>query len=643
MLEIVCFDISAIFILFILFVSLSKGKLIQDRTNRKLLILIAVTFVAAIFDIAANAINYLRPAMYVSVEYICVGAYHIARSASYLLYCTYIISITDTRHRVSKTVIRFAELIPVILITLIVCTTPMNRMVYYIDENGGYIRGAVFGILYILAAVYSAHALYFITINRGIIGIKRAVSLASCSFFSLAASYIQYTKPQYVVDILGFTLSLLFIVLFIENPVDKTESISSLFSYPTYTQDIRRTFFNRKELDVIHINIVNHTSLEQMFSYSNYCEVVKKLSLRLSDINSKYDGRLYHLKGGKFRVLLDDYDLERTEKYAKELLSGFGGDMTLNDMEFNVAISIMISQCPKDFDTADEFLGFAGTAGNYEEAGKIVYTKDLVKEKNFDLNNNIGKVIEKGFTSGGYEVYYQPIYCESSGKYVSAEALIRLNDDKYGVIYPDRIIPAAEQNGNINKLGMFVIEEVCKLIKSDDFKKTDLKHVSVNLSVTQCLQRNLADQIIGVLKRYDVDPSCISFEITESLASDNQKTFTENINKLAEYGIKLALDDYGTGYSNIITLTNLPIYAVKFDREFVNAKEESRLEDILINSIEMVESLGKTIVAIGVEDEKLLSKLRDAGCDYIQGYYYAKPMRRIPFINFCKDNKVKEQ
>ena len=226
---------------------------------------------------------------------------------------------------------------------------------------------------------------------------------------------------------------------------------------------------------------------------------------------------------------------------------------------------------------------------------------------------------------------------------MSAEALIRLNDDKYGMIYPDRIIPAAEQNGNINKLGMLVIEEVCKLIKSDDFKKTDLKHVSVNLSVIQCLQRNLADQIIGVLKRYDVDPSCISFEITESLASDNQKTFTENINKLAEYGIKLALDDYGTGYSNIITLTNLPIYAVKFDREFVNAKEESRLEDILINSIEMVESLGKTIVAIGVEDEKLLSKLRDAGCDYIQGYYYAKPMRRISFINFCKDNKVKEQ
>ena len=642
MLQVLSFDICALAMLVILMFATEFGRTTYDAGSRRLFALLATTMLAAIFDISANIHNGQQTQ--VIVNYICSGMYHIFRCGSFYLYISYIIAITGTRHRMKNTVIRAGRFIPFLAIVLITVTTPFNKLFYYYGDDNMYIRSTLFNVIYVCSAVYAIYALCFIIKNIPIIGYKKSASLASCAVLSLIASLVQYDRPYIVVDILGFTTSLLFIVLFVDNPGDKIESVSRLMRYQAYVKDLKTAAYTSKPIDVIHINVRNHKRIEEMLSYSRYVELIRELAAKLSSINSsfKYQGSLYYLRNGGYRVVLGENNLARTYEMANLICEAFNGYVSIGEMDVAVESSVNITELPQDFTLIEEFLQFGPVAEEFENAGDITYTSDMLKDKSVKMRKNIEKLVEKGIVSGGFEVYYQPIYNTKTGKFTEAEALLRLIDEDRNLILPEVFIPVAEQNGSIMELGSIVIQEVCALLNSDEIKDTGLERISINLSVIQCLQKDLAEEIIKLLDRNGISHDRIMFEITESLATDNQKVFDSNILKLSEAGIAIALDDYGTGYSNITTLSTMPLDTVKFDKSFVNTEGNERLDTILLNSIEMVKSIDKSIVIEGVEDEALSKKFMNLGCDYIQGYCYSRALRRERFVEFLRENNIND-
>lgn len=261
---------------------------------------------------------------------------------------------------------------------------------------------------------------------------------------------------------------------------------------------------------------------------------------------------------------------------------------------------------------------------------------------NYNMLTNISKQVEQGLVNNRFEVFYQPIYNVAEKKFTAAEALLRLHDEDNHIWEPAIFLPAAEQNGAIVELGKYVMDEVCTFLESPEIKKTDIKRISINLSVVQCLQKDLASQVISTIERYGVDPYSIIFEITESLASDNQKTFEDNIRTLSDAGIEFSLDNYGTGYSNITTMSTLPLLAIKFDGSFANTDGNERLNAVFENSMEMVRALDRKVLIEGVEDEYQARRLKKLGCDYLQGTYFAKPMTLKRLINFFESGEYKK-
>jgi EAL domain-containing protein (putative c-di-GMP-specific phosphodiesterase class I) len=237
----------------------------------------------------------------------------------------------------------------------------------------------------------------------------------------------------------------------------------------------------------------------------------------------------------------------------------------------------------------------------------------------------------------GFKVFYQPIRDAATGEYHSCEALLRLYDEDYGFISPEEFIPRAEKSGLIIEIGEYVFEEVCKTIRSRKFEELGIDYVEINLSAVQCIQRDLRDKLQIIMKRYHVKPEMINLEITETAAAHTPEILLKNMQDLAAAGFELSLDDYGSGYSNMSYMLNLPFKMIKIDKYIVWAAfSDKRAEKALEATIRMIKSIGMTVLAEGVETPEQAEWLTASGCDFLQGFYYSRPIPKKEFLEIMK-------
>ena len=199
-------------------------------------------------------------------------------------------------------------------------------------------------------------------------------------------------------------------------------------------------------------------------------------------------------------------------------------------------------------------------------------------------------------------------------------------------------IPEAEKNGSIHKIGSFVFESVCDLIASEEFEALGLHYIEINLSVVECMREMLADEIIETLAQFGVSHDKINLEITETFAASSQKVMEENIRKLTEAGISFSLDDFGTGYSNMQSIALLPLAITKLDKTFASLENNERMTVVVEHSIDLIKALQMKIVVEGVENKEMLERFSSLGCEYIQGYYFSRPLPREDFVKFIKEH-----
>lgn len=237
----------------------------------------------------------------------------------------------------------------------------------------------------------------------------------------------------------------------------------------------------------------------------------------------------------------------------------------------------------------------------------------------------IEKAIELAIDRDTIEVYYQPIFNTEKQCYTSAEALVRLNDELLGYISPEIFIPIAEKNGMILKLGTMIFEKVCRFISEENLKDTTIEYIEVNVSVVQCMQQNFVEELIEIMDYYHIAPEQINLEVTETAAVNSISILQENIEKLHAKGISFSLDDYGSGYSTLGYLHQLPFQIIKLDKLMVwDAFENERAGITLKFTVGMLKELKVRIVAEGVETQEQQMHLTGIGCDYLQGWYYSK-------------------
>ena len=359
----------------------------------------------------------------------------------------------------------------------------------------------------------------------------------------------------------------------------------------------------------------------------------------MNSICKKYHAKsdLYYLNHGCFAIVLDACKPVETDAIAKDIDAMITHDEHIRKSGLTLNVQICILRCPEDAkDYTSASVIYNVLKNQTETVDGIMHASDVIAEKDFEIKSRIDSIINEAFENKRFEVYYQPIYSTKERKFKSAEALLRLHDETYGFVSPELFIPAAEKSGAIHKIGEFVFEEVCRFIKSKDFEALGMDYIEINLSVAQCMQTSLAKDLLKILHKYDVSPKKINLEITETAVESSFDTMMDNLNALSEEGITFSLDDYGTGFSNIQRIIQMPLSIVKLDKSFIDDIHNPEYQVIVTNTIKMLKDLNLEIVSEGVEGEKQLGFLHEQKCDFIQGYYFSKPLPRKEFVSFIK-------
>ena len=242
--------------------------------------------------------------------------------------------------------------------------------------------------------------------------------------------------------------------------------------------------------------------------------------------------------------------------------------------------------------------------------------------------------METALAKGQFEVYLQPKYQIRDGRLAGAEALVRWNHPEWGLQPPGEFIPLFERNGFITKLDQYVWERVCALLQEWDRKGYPSINISVNVSRLDIYNTDLADVLTSLVRRYGLSPDRLHLEITESAYTDTSRQLIETLGTLRRLGFVIEMDDFGSGYSSLNMLAEMPIDVLKLDMKFIQTEiTRPTGQGILRFIVDLARWMKLRVVAEGVETREQLERLQNDGCDYAQGYYFAKPMPVESFVS----------
>lgn len=253
--------------------------------------------------------------------------------------------------------------------------------------------------------------------------------------------------------------------------------------------------------------------------------------------------------------------------------------------------------------------------------------------------NEIESVMQQALVQGEFKIYLQPKWSISENRLVGAEALARWRRKDGTMIFPSEFIPIFEKNGFIEKLDLYMFEKLCMQMR--EFEREGIYNnvrISINQSRILILNPDYAKNIEKMIQRYDVPVENIEIEITETVFLDEKEQVIEIINRLKEFGVILAMDDFGSGYSSLNILKDVPFDVLKIDREFFSETNTSLTSVLILEKIiEMAKAMGISVVCEGVETAEQVDILRDIGCDLVQGYFYGRPMPIEEFYErYCR-------
>ncbi|GLC82360.1 bifunctional diguanylate cyclase/phosphodiesterase [Lacrimispora brassicae] len=361
----------------------------------------------------------------------------------------------------------------------------------------------------------------------------------------------------------------------------------------------------------------------------DFCDqLLKQVGDRLSQILGQ-ENMVARFGGDEFLILIRDQEnIKGVENLCQNILSIFGAPFVLMEKSVYLSVSIGVVHCMEAGQTANDVLRNADTALNKaKESGKnqyCIYGTQLHDE--IIRKSNVEACVREALAKDELLIYYQPQQDLFKNRIRGVEALARLHSEELGMISPFEFIAVAEYTGLIIPLGNWILKNACMQGKAWIDSGFKFGKLSVNISVHQLRNENFYDLVKDVLNETQFPVNQLELEITESVLLEFSQNNIEILKKLRSLGVSIALDDFGTGYSSLNYLTVLPIDILKIDKSFLGRALESETEHQVIKSItELAHGLSLKVVSEGVETAEQRQILKDMGCDYIQGYYFAKP------------------
>ena len=512
----------------------------------------------------------------------------------------------------------------VILMELFLAINPIMHWAWYYDENRQFHRAwGEYAIVYALSALWIIASFVLVMHSWSILSKGRKRSIAICFLLVEIGVIVQLFSSAFRIEVLMEALGFTGVMLFIENEDDRKNVELQVYNAAAFSLDLAATIRNKIPVQVIVVRSIHFdkTGNKMVSSRIDRESISYAVSQFLSTKIKWYF--IYAIGHGRFALTVFNRSAEEANQLAREIEARFKAPWEIEETDVFLTSRIMIIRVPENARTTDEVRYIAECPIPDRIQHRILENDDL----DWILRHAaVENAVTRGLEEGSFEVYYQPTY-HMNKKLHGAEALLRMHDKKLGMIFPDEFIPIAEQLGLIDELDEFVLHEVCKFVLTGIPQKYGMDCINMNLSVLECMKDGFAEHVSGIVETAGIRKRFINFEITESVASTDYSHLSSVIERLKQEGFLFSIDDYGTGYSNMTALFSLGADVIKIDKSVLwNAEKSALGMTLLKTSIEMVHEMEKKCLMEGVETEEHIRILEELGCDYLQGYYFSKPL-----------------
>lgn len=386
---------------------------------------------------------------------------------------------------------------------------------------------------------------------------------------------------------------------------------------------------------VLYIGIGGLEDINHSLGHHYGEELLVELSTRLLDQMDTED-QLFRFSDDTFIILYEGYqDREQLDRLTETLLYKIRSPYTIEQSILYITASIGICFYPKHGQNAELLIQHADMAMNKArrqlEENICYYSEDMSRE--FERRFTIANYLARAIMNQEFYLCYQPIYSlDCQDTLVSAEALLRWKSPVLGNVTPDEFIGLAERTGHILSIGDWVLENVCKNLWLWRQKAYSLVPISINISVKQLEQRDFYHKVLMMLKRYQLEPTHIELEITESVSSGEVGTIVNNLRELKKAGIKISMDDFGKGFSSLGQIERYELDKLKIDKDFIkDIVWTIRKQNLVRSIIAMAKGMDLIVVAEGIETPEQLNYLKDSGCPMGQGYLLSRPLLQADF------------
>ncbi|WP_291493385.1 EAL domain-containing protein [Desulfurella sp.] len=420
------------------------------------------------------------------------------------------------------------------------------------------------------------------------------------------------------------------------------DPLTKLINQVGFFEQAQRIIEKNESFAIVYIDLDNFSTINTKFGIEKTDQLLKEFAdfLRLQiadpkDIVSRFGSdEFIFLKRSIIEQNIVKFTRNTVDKIRQK-------SFKIDGQEIFLKVSAGIVLYPKDSDNINTLVNYAhASCRKAKQLGKnqcVFFNNSIYEEfiNGFMLTNEIIHGIE--FEE--FELYFQPIYNTHSKAITHAEALIRWNHPKKGLLSPFYFIPFAESSDLIEKLDFYVLEKALESI--NEIKKEGLKIIiSVNITGRTFLTDNFLDTFIALIDKYKTDPGFIKIELTESIALSDENKTIQRMQSLRKLGINFSMDDFGTGYSSILSLKKFPFSNIKLDQNFIMDMQNNQ-ESAIISShmLSMLNELNFETTAEGIENEYLFFLFNYLPCDLLQGYFISKPIPYQEFINFVKNFK----
>ena len=645
--SLIYFDIAAVVVMLITILSLVMRRMTRGATNRVYLVSMALVTLTALVNIFAETHDLL---CFSQTGTISAGAspfrdtlsliYYALRSLTAPMYLVLIATISGTTHRLDRNLlVRVALWVPMVGIVVFVLSNPIHNLVF-VSVNGIPARGPFFWTLYVIATYYALIGIVWLIRWKSIINrVEFSVMMALYPLIYVSL-IIQYAFPVLNMEMFITSISMMLLSAFVIRPETQMDSVVNAASLQGYREMCNRAFATGKKMILVYLEVINLDRIRDFVGKDELQDILCNVSNNLSKSLNR-DDVLYYLRNGLFCIAPRSTDVDRAVKIAQKSHSeGRERALANHNQRMQAKMRTCIVRIPEDASDNDTLKTFMKRF-SYLVPDSCVTTFSLLSmREEFELEMALTDIVESAIDNRSFEVHYQPILSTHDNRFHSAEALIRLDDPKFGWIPPTLFVPEAEQNGLITEIGTILIEKVCAFLRTVDYEATGLDYIEINLSTDQCIRPGFAHELLAIMDRNRVESSRLNLEITETSSSYSQEIINENVRLLAGAGLAFSIDDYGTGYSNLARTMSLPFSIIKIDKSIADGYNDPKGRIILEDTISMMKKIDKKVLVEGIETTEQADELIKMGIDYIQGFCYAKPMPEDEFIAFLKEQNA---